>query len=153
MVKYFTNRKRPVQYTRSRPYHKNDNAHIEEKNWTIVRQYLGYNRFDDITLVDQLNDLYTSEWRLLMNFFIPSSKLIQKQRLGSKTIKRYDPPKTPYLRLMESSHITKKTKQELTAIFETLNPFLLQQKVKEKVVNILNKTQPQLNQKIPALIT
>lgn len=88
-----------------------------------------------------------------MNFFIPSSKLIQKQRLGSKTIKRYNPPKTHYLRLIESPHMTKKTKQELTAIFESLNPFLLQQKVKEKVVNILNKTQPQLNQKTPALIT
>jgi hypothetical protein len=76
ILKYFTSRREPVQYTRSRPYYKNDNAHIEgktcgewnESNWTIVRQYLGYQRLDQPHLADQLNELYCSEWRLFLNF-------------------------------------------------------------------------------------
>ncbi|MFQ5917678.1 MAG: transposase, partial [Candidatus Binatia bacterium] len=149
LLKYFTHRKRPVKYTRSRPYYKNDNAHIEEKNWTIVRQYLGYNRFDEPQLADQLNDLYTSQWRLFMNFFVPSSKLVAKQRSGSKTIKQYDQPKTPYQRVQESDHVPKNTKQELRVLFETLNPFLLQEKLKEKVIMILKQSQTPARQQTP----
>ena len=75
---------------------KNDNAHIENKNWTHIRQYLGYQRFDKPELVDKLNELYTSEWNLYFNFFIPSVKLIEKSRVGSKIVKKYDSPKTPF---------------------------------------------------------
>jgi len=102
IYKYFTNRRSPVQFTRSRPYKKNDNAHIEEKNWSIIRQYLGYNRFDRVEFVDELNQIYNSEWRLFMNFFRPSSKLQKKIRVNGKMKKVYDNPKTPYQRLLES---------------------------------------------------
>jgi len=95
VLKYFADRKRPVQYTRSREYYKNDNAHVEEKNWTHVRQYLGYQRFEDEGMVALMNDLYRSEWRLLMNFFLPQVKLVAKERIGSKTIKKHDKPQTP----------------------------------------------------------
>ena len=67
---YLCKRQHPVQYTCSRPYQKKDNAHIEEKNWSIVRQYMGNNRFDKKELTEQLNTIYTTEWRLLMNFFL-----------------------------------------------------------------------------------
>jgi len=109
--RYCRNRKQPVRFTRSRPYRKDDNAHIEQKNWTHVRQWLGYRRFDDPAIVGLLNDLYTNEWRLLHNFFLPSMKLLEKKRIGSKIVKKHDSPKTPHRRVLESPHIKTKTKQ------------------------------------------
>ncbi len=140
--RYLCKRKRPVQYTRSRPYQKNDNAHIEEKNWSVVRQYLGYNRFDRPELAAQLNAIYTTEWRLLMNFFIPSTKLIEKYRDRSRTIKRYDRPKTPYQRILKSKAIPGKNKQELEQLFKTLNPFEIQQTVQRNIMAFLKQTTP-----------
>ncbi len=137
LVRHFQQRKQPVQFTRSRAYHKNDNAHVEGKNWTHVRQYLGYQRFDNMELVDMLNDLYQNEWNLYFNFFINSQKLISKQRVKSKIVKKYDDPKTPYQRIMESDHIPEQTKQQLTELKNTLNPFHLQKQMKLKIDNII----------------
>lgn len=137
ILKHYTARKVPVAYTRSREYHKNDNAHIEGKNWTHVRQYLGYERFDDPTIVPLLNDLFTNEWRLLMNFFLPSVKLVDKQRVKSRIIKTYDTPKTPLQRVLESPHITPLRKRELKNLLLQLNPFHLQQSVDKKIRLIL----------------
>jgi hypothetical protein len=117
---------------------KNDNAHIENKNWTHVRQYLGYQRFDNPELVDKLNELYTTEWNLYFNFFIPSVKLIEKKRVGSKIIKKYDKPKTPFQRLLESEYISVKTKKTLQTQFANLNPFELQKQMSLKIKTILN---------------
>lgn len=135
---YFTKRKRPVQYTRSRAYQKNDNAHIEGKNWTHIRQYLGYHRFDRAELVPLLNDLYTKQWSLFFNFFIPSAKIISKERIDSKIIKTFDSPKTPFERLLASDIIPKKTKKALTILFNGLNPFELQKIMDTKIKNILS---------------
>jgi hypothetical protein len=136
LMRYFLNRKRPVQYTRSRPYHSNDNAHVEGKNWTHVRQWLGYRRFEDPKIVDLLNDLYTNEWRLFHNFFMPSVKLQTKERIGSKIIKHHDLPKTPYQRVLESKSIPPHIKQALKEQFKTLNPFKLRKTIDEKIVKI-----------------
>lgn len=139
LLRYLTgSRKISVNFTRSRAYHKNDNAHIENKNWTHIRQYLGYQRFDDPQLVDMLNNLYRSEWNLYFNFFIPSAKLIKKERIGSKIIKRYDKPKTPYQRLIESEKINEKTKQKLTEQFLSLNPIEIQERMTVKIKQIIN---------------
>jgi hypothetical protein len=137
ILDHYTKRKRPVAYTRSREYHKNDNAHVEGKNWTHVRQYLGYQRFDDPAIVPMLNDLYTSEWRLLMNFFVPSVKLLDKQRVKSSIIKTYDVPKTPWQRVLESPHVAPQRKLQLKKLFQQLNPFLLQQCVDMKIRRII----------------
>jgi hypothetical protein len=142
VLKYWTHRRRPVQYTRSREYKKNDNAHIEGKNWTHVRQYLGYERLDQQHLVAQLNELYTTEWRLLLNFFLPSVKLVNKQRAGSKTIKTYDVPKTPFQRVLESLEIPNPIKEQLRSQLKALNPFILQQTIKKKIKNILKQATP-----------
>ena len=142
LLSYFRNRKRPVQFTRSRAYHKDDNAHIEQKNWTHVRQWLGYDRLDHPDVVPALNNLYTKEWRLFHNFFCPSVKLIDKERIGSKTIIRHDSPQTPYQRIMGSSYIPESVKNSLTKQLETLNPFLLRKtmdKKLRKVFSINNK--------------
>jgi hypothetical protein len=138
LFKHFTKRKHPVQFTRSRAYHKDDNAHVEQKNWTHVRQWLGYQRLDNPLTVPLLNELYRREWRVFHNFFCPSVKLLDKQRIGSKTSKRYDVPKTPYQRVLESPHIPQKTKDAMTKYLETLNPFLLKKALEEKLKKIFS---------------
>jgi hypothetical protein len=136
LLRHFTERTQPVSFTRSRAYHKDDNAHVEQKNWTHVRQWLGYDRFDNPSCVDLLNDLYRNEWRLFHNFFCPSVKLIAKERIGSKTIKRHDIPRTPYQRIMLSNHVQESTKQSLTKTLETLNPFMLREAMEKKLKTI-----------------
>ena len=140
LYKYFTQRsKNPVQFTRSRAYHSNDNSHIEQKNWTHVRQWLGYYRFETSKIVPLLNDLYKTEWRLYHNFFIPSVKLLEKKRVGSKTIKRYDKPKTPFQKVLESDscYVSNAKKRELQKLFESLNPFDLRNAMEKKIDKIL----------------
>ncbi len=135
--RYFTNRPaKPVKFTRSRPYKKNDNAHVEQKNWSHVRQLLGYDRFDKACLVDLLNDLYKNEWSLFNNFFCPSIKLTEKKRINSKYVKKYDEPKTPYQRLIASPDISPEAKQKLTHTFLRLNPFCLKKKIQAKLKSI-----------------
>jgi hypothetical protein len=135
-MRHFLNRPNPVRFTRSRAYHKDDNAHIEQKNWTHVRQWIGYDRLDNPSVVRLLNDLYCNEWRLFHNFFCPSVKLLAKKRVGSKTVKLHESPKTPYQRLIESSHIPQNTKEKLTALLQTLNPFLLRKFMETKLRKI-----------------
>ena len=136
LMRYFLNREFPIKYTRSRPYHKNDNAHVEGKNWTHVRQWLGYRRFEDPLIVDLLNDLYQNEWRFFHNFFMPSVKLQNKERIGSKIIKRHDSPKTPYQRILDSKFVSPQTKQILKDQFKTLNPFKLRKTIDKKIAII-----------------
>jgi hypothetical protein len=136
LLRHFHHRKQPVQFTRSRPYNKDDNAHVEQKNWTHVRQWLGYQRFDMPEVVALMNALYTSEWRLYHNFFLPSVKLMEKKRIASKTIKRYDTPKTPYQRVLESPYVSDAVKQNLTNQFDTLNPFKLRKAMEKKLAKI-----------------
>lgn len=138
LLKYFTDRKHPVQFTRSRPYHKDDNAHIEQKNWTHVRQWLGYDRLDHPDVVPLINKLYKKEWRLFHNFFSPSVKLIDKQRVASKTIKRYDDPKTPYQRVLESNDVQDSIKEKLREQMKNLNPFTLRKQMEKRLKKIFN---------------
>lgn len=139
--RHFTKRRKgPVQFTRSRPYKKNDNAHVEQKNYTHVRQWLGNDRFDRSIITELLNDLYKKEWRLYFNFFIPSVKLIEKIRVRSKLIKKHDQPKTPYQRVLEASsdYVSNETKRKLKEQFEKLNPFDLKKIIDKKIAKILS---------------
>jgi hypothetical protein len=138
LYRHFEQRKKSVQFTRSRAYHKDDNAHVEQKNWTHVRQWLGYNRLDNPKAVPLLNSLYSQEWSLFHNFFSPSVKLIAKERIGSKTIKHHDNPKTPYQRILDSPHIPPQIKNSLSTQLETLNPFVLRKAMEEKLKLIFN---------------
>ncbi|MFH0771310.1 MAG: integrase [Candidatus Omnitrophota bacterium] len=135
---HFADRMKPVQFTRSRPYHKDDNAHVEQKNWTHVRQWFGYYRLDKRRIVDMMNELYQSEWRLYHNFFQPSTKLIEKKVVASKTLKRYDKPKTPYERVLESKHVEPSVKRVLKEQFKTLNPFQLKKGIETKMKKIFD---------------
>ena len=133
LLRHFQNRPKPVNFTRSRAYRKDDNAHVEQKNWTHVRQWIGYDRLDKPQHVELLNQLYRSEWRWFHNFFCPSVKLIQKQQIGSKTIKLHDSPKTPYQRLVDSPNIPQKTKNRLANQLQRLNPFLRRKAIETKL--------------------
>ena len=136
--RYLANRPLPAQFTRSRPYRKNDSAHVEQKNWTHVRQLFGYDRFDKPALVDLMNDLYQHEWSMFQNFFCPTLKLKEKQRVNSKYIKKYHPPKTPCQRLIESVHVPIETKDRLAADFLHINPFVLKKTIQAKLKIIFN---------------
>ena len=138
LIRHFADRVKPVQFTRSRPYHKDDNAHVEQKNWTHVRQWFGYHRFDKRKIVDMMNALYGSEWRLYHNFFQPSTKLIEKKVIASKTMKRYDKPKTPYERVLGSKHVKPSVKRSLKEQFDTLNPFRLRKAIEAKMKRIFD---------------
>ncbi len=137
LLKYFKHRKMPVDYTRSRAYNKNDNAHIEEKNWTVVRQYIGYDRLNNPEQLELLNDLYRNDLNYFLNYFLPSMKLISKERQGSKIKKKYDKAKTPFQRLYESQGIDEDKKLELLRILNRLDPFKLQENIERKIRLIL----------------
>lgn len=117
-----------ITFTRSRPYQKNDNCYVEQKNYTIVRRAVGYMRHDTDKELDLLNRLY-SVLRLYNNFFIPSVKLVGKTRIGSKVTKRYDDPQTPFVRLTNSADVTKKIKDRLAAEYAMLNPAQLKREI------------------------
>jgi hypothetical protein len=129
-------RKNPVQFTRSRPYRKNDNAHVEQKNWTHVRHLFGYDRFENPKLVGLMNDLYKNEWSLYQNHFRPTMKLVEKKKINSKYFKRYDTPKTPYERLLECQYISGEVKERLKKQHAALNPFELKRNIEKKLKGI-----------------
>lgn len=142
LISYFQNRPKKVGFTRSRPYYKNDNAHVEQKNWTHVRQLIGYDRLEDINLLPLLNEIYIEFWEPLNNFFMPCMKLLRKERIGSKIKRHYDKPLTPCDRLLQSEHISKEEKKALRAKRATLNPFDLTKGLEEKLkaLSSLQKT-------------
>jgi hypothetical protein len=142
LIRYFTDTERPrqIQFTRSRPYHSDDNAHVEQKNWTHVRQLLGYERFDNPAVVEMINDLYKKEISLMNNYFLPNFKLVEKRRVDATIIKKHSKPATPYQRLMQSEHLTEAKKHELTTIYNQLNPFELKKVIQKKLNKIFSIT-------------
>ena len=138
--RYLLDRPRPVPLTRSRPYRKNDQAHVEQKNWTHVRQLLGYQRLEQPELVPLINDLYRT-WGLLHNFFCPNLKLLSKTRKGAKTVRKYSPPQTPYQRLLESKHLSQDQEQKLQAQFQKLNPLQLKKRIEQQLKIVFDKAQ------------
>jgi len=134
--RYFAEHPGKPSFTRSRPYHKNDNAYVEQKNWSHVRQLFGYDRFSDPKLVEMMNDLYSREWSLLQNFFMPSLKLKEKVRIGGRYRKRYFDPETPCQRLLDCPSVPEETKAQLTQTLSTLNPFGLRCIIDRKLKDI-----------------
>lgn len=118
-----------VELTRSRPNHKNDNAHIEQRNFTNVRKLLGYSRIDAPEAVRLMNELYSGPWRLYVNFFQPVMQCREKKRIGSKYVRRYDTPKTPYQRVIADSRIDPEVKEKLAQQYASLNPKTLRKEI------------------------
>ncbi|HAW60104.1 MAG TPA: transposase [Actinobacteria bacterium] len=126
--------KEKITFTRSRPYRKNDNCYVEQKNYSVVRRTVGYLRYDTEEELKVLNKLY-SYLREYTNFFQPTMKLVEKTRVGAKVKKRYDQAKTPYQRVLESPHIPEQNKERLEQEYATLNPAEL----KRKITKLQNK--------------
>jgi hypothetical protein len=112
---------RGITFTRSRPYRKNDNCYVEQKNWPVVRQQVGYARYDTPQELQALRDLYRV-LRLYVNFFQPQMKLVAKTREGAKVTKRFDLARTPYQRVLESASVDHEAKDRLRATYLGLNP-------------------------------
>jgi hypothetical protein len=149
LEEYLLSPNRKVKWTRSRPYKKNDQAHVEQKNFTHVRQLLGYGRFDEIELVELVNDLYTTAWLPLRNYFTPVMKLVEKTREGSKYKKKYDIAKTPCDRLLSCEYVTEETKQKLRETRDSLDPYELSEQIETKLKTIfgmINEKAEQRNQ-------
>ncbi len=127
---------REIQFTRGRPYKKDDNAHIEQKNWTHVRRLLGWDRYDSPEALAAMNDLYRNELRLMMNLFQPSVKLQRKTRVGSRLRRVYDVPQTPLDRLLASEGADHTKLEALQQLRARLDPFVLAGTIERKLHRI-----------------
>lgn len=144
-----------IQFTRGRPGKKNDNPYIEEKNWTHVRKIVGYDRLDTTDELEVLNSLYQGPLRLYLNFFQPVMKLAEKKRIEGHLKRKYDTAKTPYQRVFKARGTRKQRKQELTALYETLNPVKLKAEIEQhlKLLRKLVKEQKEPQRKELATVT
>jgi integrase-like protein len=119
---------RRVQFTRTRPYRKNDNCFVEQKNGQVVRQAVGYLRYDTAAELEVLEELYAI-LRLYVNFFQPQMHLVTKTRQGAKVHRRYDRARTPHQRLVGCAEISPQTKASLQATYRSLNPVALKRDI------------------------
>lgn len=124
-----------IRTTRGRPYKKNDQAYVEQKNWSAVRAVVGYDRYSSREALKRMGELYEIE-RLYRNFFQPVRKLVSKERVGPKVRKRFDVAQTPYQRLMASEALDDATRQRLSNLYRVLNPVSLRQHI-EKALEVL----------------
>ena len=121
-----------IDFTRCRPYKKNDQAHIEQKNWTAVRRLIGYDRYESEAAFRLIEAIY-ADWRLLMNYFQPVRKLIRKERVGAKVRKYYDRAQTPYQRVLAAPKVKEETKRRLQEVYLSLNPVEIRHRMEENL--------------------
>ena len=141
-----------AQFSRSRPYKKDDNAYIEQKNWTHVRKLLGWDRYDTPEAVEAMKDLYRNELRLWLNLFQPSSKLVKRVRVGSKLRRRYDRPRTPLDRLVACPEEDPSVRAKAAALINlrrSLDPFELSRQIDRKLHRIYALAHTRLSPKVP----
>lgn len=128
--------RKEITFTRSRAYRKNDQAHIEQKNWSTVRKIIGYRRLETEKQLEILNQIY----KLLsdyLNFFIPTLKLLRKEHVGSKVKRVYDKPKTAYQRILDHPGIDENIKVNLKSKYLTLNPVALIREINKLIAQLL----------------
>lgn len=133
---YLLQRQRGIEWTRSRAYKKNDQAHVEQKNFTHVRQLLGYGRLGDLELRGMVEELYERSWLPLRNHFTPVMKLVEKQRVGTKVRKKYDDPATPCDRLLACVKVDEETKRRLREERGGLDPLSLAADIEARLERI-----------------
>ncbi len=139
LLRYFTDHPANPAFTRSRPYKKNDNAHVEQKNWTHARQLFGYDRISKPELVSKMNTVYSSLWCPLQNHFCPSLKLKEKHRNGAKYIKKYHAPQTPYQRVLDHPDVPDTAKTVLRKQHDQLNPFAIKAAIEQQLKLIFSQ--------------
>ena len=144
LAAYLEQRPKPVLFTRGRPYKKNDNARVEQRNWTHVRQHFGYERYDNPAVAPLINRLCAGALGQLLNHFLPTHLLKEKRRKGKRTVRVYGPALTPYARVLNASEVTPAKKAELQKLHEQLNPFALAREVErqKKAINAERRLGP-----------
>jgi hypothetical protein len=137
LAAYLQQRPKPVLFTRGRPYKKNDNARVEQRNWTHVRQQFGYDRYDNPQVVPLMNALCAGALGQLLNHFLPTHLLQTKRRLHKRTVRIYGPACTPYARVLAAAEVSANTKAQLRTLHAQLNPFALAREVErqKKAIN------------------
>ena len=131
-----------ITFTRSRPYRKNDQAHVEQKNWSVVRHVIGYDRFEGQEQSALLTSIY-QDLRLYINFFQPVLKLVAKERIGNKLVRKYDIARTPYQRVLEREDVPLVRKAQLLHAYLSLNPAKLRNRIDQKVLQLWSTLSPQ----------
>ena len=139
-----------IQLTRGRPYQKDDNAHVEQKNWTHVRKLLGWERYDSEAVVEAINDLYRHELGWWMNLYLPSVKLVKKVRVGSKVRRVYDAAQTPFERVLAGAQMKPEPVAELKKLRQGLDPFQLGKLIDQKLQRIYDLANRRLSPKVTA---
>lgn len=137
LLAYFGKRNKPVHFTRSRAYRKNDNARVEQKNWTHVRQLVGYGRLEGERVAELLDALYREEWSWFRNFFCPVMKHLRTEIKGSRKRRIYDKAATPFERLKASGAVAPEQMVRLEKLRATLDPFVLKEIIEQKLRTIL----------------
>jgi hypothetical protein len=137
LLAYFGKRNKPVHFTRSRAYRKNDNARVEQKNWTHVRQLVGYGRLEGERVAELLDALYREEWSWFRNFFCPVMKHLRTEIKGSRKRRIYDKAATPFERLKASGAVAPEQMARLETLRATLDPFVLKEIIEQKLRAIL----------------
>jgi hypothetical protein len=130
-----------IVFTRGRPYKKNDNPHVEQKNYSVLRRNTGYLRYDKPEHGEVLKELY-EYLNLYVNYFQPTMVLIEKHRIGAKATRKYDTPKTPYQRLLECSDIEDHIKDQVRSIYRELNPVKLKKRINECQSKLIRMAAP-----------
>jgi hypothetical protein len=138
LAAYLEQRQEPVLFTRGRAYHSNDNARVEQRNWTHVRQHFGYERYDNPEVAPVINTLCQGALGQLLNHFLPTHLLQEKRRRGNHTVRVYGPALTPYARVLAAAQVSPAKKTQLRALHEKLNPFALAREVErqKKAINL-----------------
>ncbi len=143
LVGWLRERPVPVLFTRARPYHSNDNAHVEQRNWTHVRQHFGYERYDEPTVVPLINALCKGPLGQLLNHFLPTHQLEEKKkREGKSDLRVYGAAQTPYARVLAAAEVTAEKKAELQTLHARLNPFQLGREIERQKKEIEERRLP-----------
>jgi hypothetical protein len=144
VMQWLQQRVRPVYMTRSRPYKKDDNAHVEQKNWTHIRQNFGYERHDNAEVVNPINHLAKGAYGQLLNYFHASLKVERKERIEGRLKRIYGPAQTPLARVLASAEVTAQTKLQLREEKARLNPFALKREVERslKAIAAMRQVRP-----------
>jgi len=142
-------RREDIHFTRGRPYRKNDQAYVEQRNYVAVRRLLGHDRFRSKAAYTLLEQLYAL-WTLQLNFLRPVRKLVSKQRQGARVTKRYDRPRTPYQRLLASGSISVDTQARLDTLLDRVNPASLHRRIEDLLVRLwrLSEETPKVDAKL-----
>lgn len=133
---YLEQRPKPVLFTRGRPYHSNDNARVEQRNWTHVRQHFGYERYDNREVTPLINSLCQGPLGHLLNHFLPTHLLKEKRKTAERTTRVYGPALTPYVRVLAAPEVAESKKAQLRSIHQQLNPFALAREVERQKKHI-----------------